>query len=215
MANASDIIDVTPEAPELHVWDRRLDLNESLAAYHAFVHFRELPSLTRGVNAAFTEHHVVCIERGPKPDLNGPLRIAHGFWKEWRRKFQWDARVAAFDSYRERAEREANIAAVKAMNKRHANIAVAFQNKVVERLATLNIANLDAKTLMFLLDKAAAIERRARGEATEIVQQDGVIDVQHQVKLPSAAAIRARLRELGVLHDVTSRALPESTNPLP
>lgn len=75
--------------------DRRLDLRESGPAYHAFTHFRELPTRGRSLDAAYTAHRQRCHhDRSQAPDLTSVSgtgtvvdyqRVFGGFWRSDRR----------------------------------------------------------------------------------------------------------------------------------
>ncbi len=87
-------------------------------------------------------------------------------------KYNWVNRAAAYDDYIDRKKREEKEKAILDMAERHARLAVAFQQKVVERLRELDSAELEPRDLSKWLDIAVKVERLARGEPTEIGKQE-------------------------------------------
>ncbi|MCL6611189.1 MAG: hypothetical protein K6T66_06590 [Peptococcaceae bacterium] len=136
------------------VWERQP--GESSKAYAAFCVYRDL---------------------GPERSLEKALqnlskkRAKWQLW-QWSSKYNWVARCQAYDDYIERRKREEKERAILEMAERHARLAVAFQQKVVERLRELNPAELEPRDLSKWLDIAVKVERLARGEPTEIGKQE-------------------------------------------
>jgi hypothetical protein len=195
-------------------WERRLDLGESGPAYHAFVHFRDLPVRTRSLDRAYTVCRVTCdrqqLSRKPAkaPEtLPCPLREATGNWKTWRRQFQWDARAAAFDRHVDAEYAEGLRAANRAMNERHAAIAEALSAKITERLELLTAQELEPRDLAKALEACTTVERRARGEATELVK--------HLTTQPVSDALdlsKLTDEELELLERLHKKAAPASAD---
>lgn len=155
---------------ELRPWDRQP--SESRQAYHAFCEFRDLPARERSLDRAYTHHRVVCVSRKEPGEIPRPLLQATKCWKTWKRQWNWVARADAHDREIAETERLARRDAIAEMNKRHADIAVAFQQRCVSRLLEIQPNQLSPGLLIRWFEIATLVERRARGEATEIVKHE-------------------------------------------
>lgn len=161
---------------ERRPWERQE--GEPTRAYHAFVHYRDVAAFRRSLSRASTVHQVLCLKKtidgcsDPKtiPEWTG-LKEANKRWKDWKREWNWDGRAEAHDREVAEQQRLKQIAEIERMNERHANIASVIQSKVIERLTTLQGKDLTPGQMVIALKEATTIERRARGEATDIVQE--------------------------------------------
>ena len=99
-------------------------------------------------------------ELGKKPSLTRleDLSVRHG----------WVKRAEAYDLYLDSLRRQEQEEAIRAMARRHAELAVAFLEKVAERLEAINPEELKPADLIRWLAEAVKVERLARGEPTEI-----------------------------------------------
>lgn len=94
--------------------------------------------------------------------------------RRWSATYDWQARSAAWDRHLEAVRDQAWVKAqtahpdeIAAMNARHAEAAVAVQQKALLRLASISPDDLSpAQTLAWLVE-AVKLERMARGEAKE------------------------------------------------
>jgi hypothetical protein len=154
----------------LKPWHRQP--SESRKAYHAFVHYRDQLSWERTIDKAYTGHRSTC-QKAVNPLLT--LR-ASPEWRAWALRFNWTARADAHDAELQEIDRQRRAREIDQMNERHAVLAVALQNQVVGSLQKLVETNrtleLTPSQLALLSDKATTIERRARGQATEILRHD-------------------------------------------
>jgi len=91
---------------------------------------------------------------------------------EWSAKYKWVERAKAYDDYVEKLKRKEKEKAIKEMAERQARIAMAFQEKIIERLQSIDPAELTPTELARWFDVAAKIERLNRGEPTEIGKQE-------------------------------------------
>lgn len=139
------------------IWERQP--GESSKAYAAFCVYRDLGP-QRSLDGARRT-----FERGGK-------RISVKFLGRWSSRYNWVARCEVYDDYIERRKREEREKDILEMAERHARIAVAFQEKVAERLQQLNPAELEPRDLSKWLDVAVKVERLSRGEPTEIGKQE-------------------------------------------
>ncbi len=150
------------------LWHRRKEIGEPLNAYHAFTHFRDLPPNARSVDAAHRQHRTHCRNLPANDGVEAP-----GIWRKWKNSYFWLDRVEAYDVSIDEEARAKRLKDILAMNERHAAIATAVQSKVIARLNDIKPEALSAGQLIIWLRDAAIIERRARGEATDIVRHEG------------------------------------------
>jgi hypothetical protein len=150
-------------------WEQQPD--ESSAAFGAFVIFRDLGS-KRSLDEAARRYHA-----RPECDPN-PSQItatkhkgASGRIREWAEKYRWRERARAWDEEVDRQAREAQIEAVRAMHRRHAEQAVEFQTKALERLRGLPLEELDPPNVLRYYVEAVKVERLARGEPETVHEQ--------------------------------------------
>lgn len=137
------------------IWERLP--NESSKAYAAFCIYRDL-----GFERSLDKALAVANKK--------PTNRRH--WARWMEKYKWVERAQAYDDYIEQKKRKEQEKAILEMAERHARIAMAFQQKVVERLRELDPSDLSPKDLSTWFDIAAKIERLSRGEPTEIGKQE-------------------------------------------
>ncbi len=101
---------------ELRPWERRLDLHETEAVYHAFCHFRDLPRAERAVNRAYTIHQDSC-RKNEKAVLaqsqdSPELMDAFPYWKECKKRYRWEERIAVDIEHENREQRRKQIGAI-------------------------------------------------------------------------------------------------------
>lgn len=155
-------------ADDSRPWHRQL--GESRKAYHAFCHYRDLPAFGRAMDKAYVLHRTVCQSNNP------PLSHSKASpeWKQWKVRWNWDARADAHDAEIAEQDLQARAREIGAMNARHAALAMALLNQVLGKLQKLVEQNqtleLTPGQMIVWADKASVIERRARGQATEILQ---------------------------------------------
>ncbi|HXG72671.1 MAG TPA: hypothetical protein VNJ04_18870 [Gemmatimonadaceae bacterium] len=150
------------------LWHRRKELGEPVHCYHAFTHFRDMAAGARTVDGAYRIHMSECRKRRDADTLEAP-----GKWRAWKAAYWWQDRVDAFDAVIEEEARQKRLKDIIEMNERHAAVASALQGKVIARLQALQPSDLSVAQLIIWFREATIIERRARGEATDIVQHDG------------------------------------------
>lgn len=91
----------------------------------------------------------------------------------WAAKWDWVERVSAWDRHMLDVMREATETEISEMAQRHARMAVAFQNKIVERLQTISPEDLTPAQLVQWFEAATKIERQAKGMPDISVTQIG------------------------------------------
>ena len=157
-------------ADDVVSWTRRLDLDEPPRAFHAFVHYRDLPPTRRSLDRAYSLCRMTCRPGEPASTSALVLLAASPTWKRWKKQFLWTDRAADYDAAIEAETRSSAILARREMHERHAEIAKICIDKIVVRLESLNPDELSAGALICWLEKAAAVERAARGVPTSIVE---------------------------------------------
>jgi len=136
------------------IWERQKD--ESSKAYAAFCIYRDM-----GPDRSIEKVYEKRSRRGPLSRL-----------KNWSVKHNWVERAKAYDDYLERKKREEKEKAILEMAERHARLAMAFQQRVAQRLQEIDPAELSPADMAKWLDIATKLERLSRGEPTEIEKQE-------------------------------------------
>ncbi len=148
------------------IWERQKD--ESNKAYHIFCIYRDM-----GPNRSLEKTR----QKIGKPA--GYIRWLH----TWSSKYDWVTRAQAYDDYIERKKREEKEKAILEMAERHARLAMAFQQRVAQRLQEIDPAELSPADMARWLDIATKLERLSRGEPTEIEKQEHSGDVEVEIRL--------------------------------
>lgn len=140
-------------------WERQK--GESQRAYEAFAIYRDMgPSRSLAKVAKKLGKAISLIER-------------------WSRKWNWVERAALYDDELDRQYRAEQEEERKKMAERHAKQAMMIQNKIVQRLQTLDPNQLSPSDLIRWFDIAVKVERLARGQSTEItkLEHNGQVSV--------------------------------------
>lgn len=137
-------------------WERQS--GESEKAFAAFMKYRDEPTKTRSIAKCCT-------------DIYGQGTSRVRVWQRWSVIWRWKVRVSAWISEQDRLAREAQIAELKAMNRRHVQIGTALQTKAIERLQHLAADMLGPQDLLRFMTEGVRLERVARGGPDIIVQQ--------------------------------------------
>jgi hypothetical protein len=155
---------------ELKPWQRTN--GEPTKAFHAFTHFLALLPFERSMARAYTNHLIHC-----KGQDHTKLVHCIPGWNDWRFRFSWLERAAAHDADLFDRDRLRRIYEIDQMNARQTKAAMQMQEVVTQRLQQMIDAKLTGlltlPQLAAVLDKAAVVERRSRGEATSIVKHQG------------------------------------------
>jgi len=137
------------------IWERQKD--ESNKAYHTFCIYRDM-----GPNRSLEKTR----QKIGKPA--GYIRWLH----TWSSKYDWVTRAQAYDDYIEKKKREEKEKAILDMAERHAKLAMAFQQRIAQRLQGIDPLELSPSDMAKWLDIATKLERLSRGEPTEIGKQE-------------------------------------------
>jgi hypothetical protein len=156
-------------------WHKQL--KESGKEYHKFLHYLNLLVFERSMDRAYSLHAWGCLGK-PKPEGDAqPLIGCSSQWYDLKFKFSWVERSDAWDQHVAEVERLEKIHKIKDMNARHVEFAMGLQSLGIERLkqytAHTSLAVMTPNQLASLLEKASTVERRAMGEATQILAKQG------------------------------------------
>jgi hypothetical protein len=134
-------------------------------AYNAFATYRDLPPGRRSLDEVARRLY----------GGGSRKRAAPGRVRAWSVTWDWVRRAARWDAEVDRQGREAAVAAVRAMNERHAAEARMFQEKALQRLRDLDPARLSPAETLRYFEVATRLERVAMGapEQIERVQHAG------------------------------------------
>ena len=143
---------VEHRTPPEYPWERQLE--ETDKAFAAFVEYRDMPPGHRALEKLAQKH--------------GTLRVN---FERWSVAWDWRARVAEYDIWRDRQGREAALQEIKEMNKRHVNMAMSFQGaaalalqKIIKAEQQNTTSTLRPNEVAALADLGARLERLSRGE---------------------------------------------------
>jgi len=92
--------------------------------------------------------------------------------QRWATEFKWKERIAAYETYLDQVKVREHEKNVIKMKERHAKLATAFQNKIVEKMQSFNPERLSPKDMAMWLDISVKVERLSRGEVTESIQHE-------------------------------------------
>lgn len=141
-------------------WDQEND-----ADYARFQCFRDLPSPRRTMDNAHLVYRGQPYAGEDRPDTER-IKVPES-WPVAARRWHWRERAARFDVWKEQsqleAERDGTLQAWREMGERHARLAMALQQKALQRLQQLNPEELSATEVRQYLVQASTLERLARG----------------------------------------------------
>lgn len=89
----------------------------------------------------------------------------------WSGHWHWVERCKEYDAEIDKKALKARAKSIEEMNKRHADTAMLFQQKLLQRLGTVKPEDLNPADMIKWLTEAAKLERLARGEPTEHTKQ--------------------------------------------
>lgn len=138
-------------APE--PWERQT--GESVQAFEAFAKYRDMPDRTIR-KVAF--------------DLNKSVSLIAG----WSSKWNWQERVAAWDTLQDEIVRKEQLKAITKMRKNHAELANQMLVKAAKGLIAMKPELMTPQDISRMVDVASKLERISRGDSGEIVEnRDG------------------------------------------
>lgn len=159
-------------------WERQR--GESQKAFEAFAIYRDMGS-TRSIQKVAQK-----------------LTKSEALLRRWSAKWNWVERAKEYDLEMDRQHRLQQEEERRKMAERHAKQAMMFQNKILERLRTLDPNRLTPADLIRWFDIAVKVERLARGESTEIheVEHSGQVDQRGNVRIQHEILADPESREL-------------------
>lgn len=128
-------------------WERQD--GESGKAYEAFAVYRDM---------------------GAARTLSGAARQlgkSRALIDRWRRQWNWEERVRAYDRELERAAHEEALKAVREMSRHHIDMALQMQTKALEGLTNLNAKKMRTKDVVALIHEGTKLERDSRAQIVE------------------------------------------------
>ncbi len=133
-------------------WERQP--KESARAFAGFAAYRDAPRDRRSLRMVAQESgkHVSMIAR-------------------WSARHAWVERAATWDDEQDRAGRAAQIDAIREMQARHVRLAMDAQTRIAEALRDLPASALTPRDIPRWLDTAIRIERMARGEPGDVLEE--------------------------------------------
>lgn len=105
------------------------------------------------------------------PELIGRVPNYKPVLERWSVKHNWQERVRAWDDYQDKVGREAALKELEEMKKRHIQQAVSLQAKALQRLQKISPEDLSAGNVLGFITEAIKIERMARGEPDQILEE--------------------------------------------
>lgn len=158
-------------------WERQH--RETQKAFAAFCFYRDLSPHLRSIPNAVDDAYGAGVDR-----RSSKVRQ----WQKWSAKHNWVKRCETWDDYKAKVGVQEQIAAIKAMNQRHATEAQALQQAALQELSRLQariqrahkemLADPNADTpsilrptvLLRYFIMAAKLERTAMGEPEEVTE---------------------------------------------
>lgn len=136
-----------------------------------------------------------------------------GAWDGAAERWSWRARADAWDQAEIDRRRQEHAEALATMHERHAQIAVLFQQRAIERIRGMDPSELSATAVATWFDVAVKVERTARGEPAEIHRQEqtgvGGGPVSIATMPPGADLSRLTDEELAVYERLTAKIYGE------
>ncbi len=136
-------------------WERQED--ESPKSWEAFRAYRDMGPGRRSLRKL--------------PELIGRVPNYKPVLDRWSVKYKWQDRVRAWDDYQDKVGRDAALKELEEMKKRHIQQAVGLQTKALMRLQKLSPDELSAGNVLGFISEAIKIERMARGEPDQILEE--------------------------------------------
>lgn len=136
-------------------WERQEE--ESPKSFEAFRAYRDMGAGKRSLRKL--------------PELIGRVPDYKSVVERWSIKYNWVERCRAWDDYQDKVGREAALKELEEMKKRHIQQAVGLQTKALMRLQKLKPEELSAGNVLGFISEAIKIERMARGEPDQILEE--------------------------------------------
>lgn len=168
---------------EIKPWDRQP--GEGTQAFKAFTAYRD--SGINGARRSLQKTAASLIKRDGTPYSTGTLT-------EWSGKYNWQARVNAFDDDLDRLSQEEIRRGVVAMAKEHISMAKEVRDTAMEALRILPRQEMSASDIVKMLDFSVKTERLSRGDVTERTEAKQTVG--GKVQLAAEVGVRPDLKNL-------------------
>lgn len=194
---------------------------DTKTSFHAFMHYRDLPSWTRSIDAAYREHREQCLNadkgerqnNGRKASEGGSSRAPRG-WQNWSSANDWVERVAQYDEFRAEERRRRREQELSDALDETVRIAKSGLARVAQRLIYMGPDEIPAGQLDRWIKNLTEVQLRALGYeqrvGVELAGPDGgPIPVEQEVdwgKLLADPAMRQALETLGMAADEVAAA---------
>ena len=158
----------------MRVWD--LQIGETLKAFLAFQAYRDTRAQDRSIAKCCGKYYGKEYSKTRKRQ-----------WDRWSTRWKWTERLRAWESELDHVSQDATIKAVEEMRDKHVKEAQGLQGVAVLSLARLRQdveggrRQLSPSLILQYLTQGSVMERLARGEPNEIVEnlgEDGVIIIE-------------------------------------
>ena len=143
------------------------------------------------------EAFVAYRDLGPKRSLREAASIVGKsltLLENWSARHEWVRRAGLWDAEEDRAKQEGKLEAIQDMERRHGQMARLFQQKVLDRLRTIDVEDLTPAQLIQWFEVAVRVERQAAGKPTEIFGEVAVS--QGEIPPPLSAEDRENVIEM-------------------
>lgn len=136
---------------------------------------------TKKAFEAFVEYRNMGLDRSIAK-VGEKLGKSVSLLERWSSKYDWVERAQSYDAEMDRKALIQEAKDRKQMMKRHANTAMAFQGKAIERLNSIKPEELSPAEVIKWYEIATKIERTARGEPVEIqeLKHGGEVSQKHE-----------------------------------
>jgi hypothetical protein len=188
-------------------WDQQK--NESPKAWAAFILYRDMGPRERTLEKVESKLREQNGTATP-PQPGGKKRRPSGGLTAWQSRHRWVERAKAWDQEQDRIGCEARIAEIREMNKRQAKAGLLAQSRAIDKLNKMKpdeIEKLTVGEVVALLREGARLERIARGEPAEIVQQENKTEHTFDLKKPLA---NVPTEKLAVLQETIAELFADS-----
>lgn len=121
------------------------------------------------------EAFLIYLEMGEKRILQAVADRLHKSYtliRRWKDAYNWVERCRAWDNYLQREAKKAAVSEVRAMNKRHIQIAIKLQDAAMEALAQKGNEIITEKNLATIVKLATDLERGSREAEVEATAKE-------------------------------------------
>ena len=144
----------------MDTWQKQA--GETPKAFHAFEHYRDMPTSDRSIDAAYAEHQERCDRR------QSSGKRAAGFWHRWSSSNGWVDRAASHDADLSQRRRERRAAELEEAQDRTATLARGALVRLTQRIHSMDVDEIPAAVLDRWLKTLTDVELRALGHQDKV-----------------------------------------------